>query len=363
MDKTFTFEYEGQLYITTKPVPALKSKYSYTNAIPVANVDWNVQLEYITCGKSLIPCKNVTDIPVLENAKVTKDGDNFLVSGVVHGDNIVYDITMNADEMNISESASEDIIQKSEPTDEEQPTYDAPPITQNISTSSSRVHFGIATHAPRMTFKQPSHSVHRVDVPTDAVKVTSPVQIKQEPITVDSIKRTTFTKDDILILAEHFTTLARLYQPVAAEPVQVREVPTTETVVQTVPGLSFSTPEMPHLSAASPGVIPITPIAVKEPPVTKEVSSSEMSSYSDVLAAIPRQLLTNCSAYTATKINKDEVLAGGAMYCMSSGWSHEGDWYAIDEVATVTRHFLDVSTEKYYAIPVADIKAWINVNC
>lgn len=366
MDKVFTFTYEGQLYITIKPISALKSKHSYTNAIPVANVDWNVQLEYITCGKSVIPCKNIEDIPVLEDATVTRDGDNFIVSGLIHGDNVVYNVTMDANDMTISESIPESTtmeIKPPEPVTEDTVPNTAPVVTEVASSLGAKVHFGIATHAPRMTFKQPSHTVHRVDVPTETVKTPAPIQVKQEPITVESIKHTSFTRDEIFILAGHFATLVRLYQPAVVETVQVRETPVEVPVSQATPGLSFRQTELPHLSASSPGVIPLTPIATKEVPVAKEVATTELSSYSDVLATIPLPLLTNCSAYTAAKVDKDEVLAGGAVYCMSSGWSHDGDWYAIDEVATVTRHFLDVSTEKYYAIPVADIKAWINVNC
>lgn len=378
MKKTFGFIYEDEVYIATLGNAAIRSAFPYSNAVRKKNLGGKSALSYYACSTALQPCSTLDEIPVLSSdATVTKEGESFVVTGsVCVGAGKLFKVHMDASDIEVTEESietqetevteqkvPEPEVQKQETETEPEPLPDVPepePVKVESPKQGPAVTTGIHLGVNR---KPPAMYVRRLNTPTQ----NAPVQQQSKPtvpasatLTVDVIKKASFTKDEIFTLADHFVTLAKLYMPAEPEHVKPIEQPVVEQTTHA--GFSFGKVDMPNLGASSPGVVPVTPIVSKEEPEVKEVANADMSSFADVLACIPARLLTNCSAYTASTINKSDVIDGGALYCSSENWTQDGHWYAIDEISSMSRHFLNAETGAYYAIPVSDIKVWVNAN-
>lgn len=77
------------------------------------------------------------------------------------------------------------------------------------------------------------------------------------------------------------------------------------------------------------------------------------------LKRVPKELLGSINEFTQKPVSSAKLESLGAVYCVENRWKIQGDWYAIDEVQSLSRVLYCATTNEFQRIFTKTLKGWM----
>lgn len=400
-----SFNYEDVRYVVTLDGGYLQNEFAGRNAVSINEIQ--IHPGYSAAVSQPWGAYRPNMCPLSEDASIVKVGDNFIVHGTCGGyrfelTEISYEIEEEKEEdihvteetLDAAEELSEEIQATDEPAhvmdetleaaaelSEELPGSDQSTVTELTDGESGyqslvgemptdeiagRMSHFVTHHAStkskidttKMCIGRPKHNGVRINASVNDTRkesstlIVSPVMRKPDGYRGVRIGMSLESK------AKNAYVEPKKTASVSAKPVSTSGVNKTHgdtgspaesvntiPVAQPVPvstELNFDDAPKPNLEDFD----------------CQEFLASLSSEQINFLKKVPDSFLGTIHEFTKDPISTAKLESLGAIYCVDNRWKISGDWYAIDEIQTLSRCIYCATTNEYQRISTKTLKGW-----
>lgn len=379
-----SFMFEGRRYFVCLDNDYLQRSFPDRNAVPIEELQINAgySAAIATPWKAYRPAL----CPVSGDAKVTKIGDKFVANGTCGGlrfelTEFSYEIEEEkkepvpvAEEADTVETQDAEITETGDTAEEESIATEEPVVVEESAVEEEVVE----EHTTE-------ESATKEDTTEELVtKGDTATKFRGGNISIGSVGRCTFSRNG------EFHQKDRAPKVIIGESTMRESNPHRGIKMQYKEGLVLPVSrrdQSAQVKKDRPLFIPRSEENTEEPkrtsvpykpapPVIENVSFDNAPKMTDeefdadeflkqlstdqieFLKKVPDAFLGNISEYTQEPINEVKLKTLGAVYCVQNKWKIAGDWYAIDEIATLSRYIYCSETGDNYRISVKTLKGW-----
>lgn len=315
------------------------------------------------------------NIPIIEDAVVTKSGNKFLVEGKVSIDGTSYVCAVKEDSI-VIEGVTDVVETVPEPVAapvEEPVVQELPEVEELVEEIAETTETEVE---PVKTTEIPS------DVDLHSVKTTSGITLGNTTSNTASIfigapskacpgisfggselRPKPVKRPNRLTRSTDRFERQEQRQYVVMEAAEIKEFPETSEV-QVVKAPEVKTDLEPSLWVEPVAQVK-EPAPTEEPEVTEDnkVAKQEFRAklspeINEVLGKIPPALLGPITEFTTRQIDTEALKDRGYAYCVDNRWHHSGRWYCIDVINDTARYFYNSHLDVSVSIPVATLREW-----
>lgn len=349
-----SFLYEDVRYFATLDEGFLQQSFPGRNAVSINEIQINAGFSAAVSQPWGAYRPNLC--PVSEDAKVVKDGDNFHVTGTCGGyrfelTEISYEIEkMDVEDEDIyaAEETLEGTTEMSEQVEEsiKTDTYDET-LTDEVASQEEPVTRN--DNAEMFIGRKAAGKVQRNAILDDSREAPEAVIVANTVRKPDKYRGIRFG----MTLQED-----KEVRNLPEKQVTIKETPPVRVVEETVPE-GEDTPQVEPV----PEEIPLSFDAAPKPSMgdfdCMEFLAALSNEQVSFLQKVPENLLGTIHEFTKETVSEPQLMSLGSIYCVNNKWKISGDWYAIDEIQTLSRCIFCASTNEYQRISTKTLKGWL----
>lgn len=356
-----SFFYEDVRYFTTMDGGYLQNSFPGKNAVSINDIQVNPG--YSAAVTQPWGTYRPATCPISEDATVVKVGDNFIAHGTCAGyrfelTEVSYEIEEITEE---AEHVTDETLEAAaELSDEEEHVEDEDDEEARVMVETLEA---AEEYSEPIEIVSPISGGMRIGRSQSAgIKINASLQDTRE-------KASTLVVDNPARRPDRYRGV-RFGVTLDTERESAPSIP----LVPTVRGKVVVNPEPRHEEPVhkEPVVEPVIPVP-EEPVLSFDNApkpsmtdfdcmeflaglSKEQTSF---LSKVPINLIGTIHEFTKEAVSEAQLMSLGSIYCVNNKWKISGDWYAIDEIQTLSRCIYCATTNEYQRISTKTLKGWM----